>query len=51
MTKIEKHQGENSGWTIDLMIKQNINISKFKSRSSSSYIKLSKELYHLKSFD
>ena len=30
MTKIQKYQAEDSGWTIDLVIGQNIYISEYK---------------------
>ena len=30
MTKIQKYQAEDSGWTIDLVIGQNIHISEYK---------------------
>ena len=46
MRKIQKYQAEASGWIIYLVKEQNINTSKYKPLSSSSYIKLSKELNH-----
>ena len=46
MTKIQKYHAEGSGWTIGSVIEQNINISKYKPLSGSSYIKLPKELNH-----
>ena len=30
MTKIQKYQAKDSGWTIDSAIKQNINVSRYK---------------------
>ena len=46
MTKILKYQAEGLGWTIYLVIEQNINILKYKSLSSSNDINLPKELNH-----
>ena len=46
MMKITKYQTESSGWTIDSVIEQNINFSKYKPLSGSSSIKLTKELNH-----
>ena len=46
MTKIRNYQPEFSGWTINSVIEKNINISKYKTLSGSSYIKLSKGLNH-----
>ena len=43
-TKIWKYQAEGSGWTINSVIEQNINNSKYKLLNSSSYIKLPKQL-------
>ena len=40
MTKIQKYKAKGLGKTIDSVAEQNINISKHKPRSSSSYIKL-----------
>ena len=48
MTKTQKYLAKGPGWTIDLVIEQNINVSKHKPGSSSSYIKLSKNLTHSK---
>ena len=42
MTKIQKYQAEDWGWTIDSVMVQNINFSKYKRVSERSYIKLSK---------
>lgn len=44
MTKIQRYQS--AGWTLDWVIKQNINNSKYKHLSGSSYTKLLKELNH-----
>ena len=30
MTKIQKYQAKDSGWTIDSVIKQNINVSRYR---------------------
>ena len=46
MKKVRRYQAEDSGWTIDSMIEQNINISKYKPLSCSSSIKLPKKLNH-----
>ena len=46
LTKTRKYQAEGSGWVIDLVTKQNINISKYKPLSGSTYIKLTKKLNH-----
>ena len=43
---MQKYQVESSGWTIDSVIEQNINFSKYKPLSGSGYIKLPKELNH-----
>ena len=55
MTRIWKYQTEGSGWTIDSVMEQNINISRYKPLYGISYTKLSKELNYsrnkcLKSF-
>ena len=42
--KKKKYQTEVSGWTIDSAIEQNLNVSKYKPLSVSSYIRLPKEL-------
>ena len=39
-------QIQGSGWTIDSVMEQKINISKYKPLSGSSYTNLPKELYH-----
>ena len=44
--KILKYQAEGLGWTIYLVIQQNINILKYKSLSSCNDINLPKELNH-----
>ena len=44
MIKIQKHQAEGLCWIINSVIEKNINISKYKPLSGSSYIKISKEL-------
>ena len=41
-----KAHAERSGWTIDSVMEQNINISKYKPLYGSSYIKLPKDLNH-----
>ena len=46
MTIIWRHQAKGPGWTTDSVIKQNIDVSKYKTISGSSYIKLPKELNH-----
>ena len=46
MTKIQKYQAEGVGSTIDSVIEQKINFSRYKPLSGSSYVKLSKELNH-----
>ena len=46
MTNIRKFQAKGSGWTINSVIEQNINVSKHKLLSGSSYIRLQKELNH-----
>ena len=46
ITKIQKYQEEESGWTNSLVIEQNINNPKDKPLRGSNYIKLSKELNH-----
>ena len=46
MTKIRKYQTEKSSWTIDLVIEQNINVSKYQPLNDSSYIILPKYLSH-----
>ena len=48
MTKIEKNQAEGSSQTIDLVIEQNIDVSKQKPLSGTSYIKLPQKLNHIK---
>ena len=42
--KTRKYEAEDSIWSIDSVIEQNINVSKKKSLGSSPYIKLWKEL-------
>ena len=44
----KKCLGKGSGWIIDSVIDHNINISKYNPLAGSSYIKLPKELHHLK---
>ena len=46
MKKIWKYYSEGSGWTIDSVIEQNIDISRYKLLSGSNYIKFPKELNH-----
>ena len=46
MTKVQKYQVKGSGWTMYSVREQNISISKYKSLSSSSYIKLAIKLNH-----
>ena len=41
--KARKYQAESSGWTIDSVIEQNIDVSKYKPLSGSNCIKLPKE--------
>ena len=48
MANIQKYQAEVSSWIIDSIIERNINISKSKPQSDSSYIKLSNKLNHVK---
>ena len=42
----QKHLGKGSGWIIDLVIDQNINISNYNLLAGGSYIELPKELDH-----
>ena len=44
MTKVWRYQAEVSGWNMDSMIEQNINISKYKPLKCSSCTELSKKL-------
>ena len=48
ISNIQKVLGKVSGWIIDSVIDQNINTSKCNILAGSSYIKLPKELNHLK---
>ena len=45
---MQKSLGKGSGWIIDSVIDHTINISKYNYLSGSSYIKLPKELDHLR---
>ena len=47
---IQNSLGKGSGWIIDSVIDNNINISKYDPLAGRSYIKLPKELSHPKSF-
>ena len=46
ITNIQKSLGKGSGWIIDSFIDHTIRISKYNRLAESSYIKLTKELYH-----
>ena len=48
LTNIQKSLGKGSGWVIDSVIDHAISISKYNPLAGSSYIKLSKELDHLR---
>ena len=48
ITNIQKYLGKDSGWIIDLVVEHNISISKYNPLAGSSYIKLPKELDHLR---
>ena len=48
ISKIQKSLGNGSGWIIDSVIDHTIGISKYNPLAGSSYIKLPKELVHLR---
>ena len=48
ISKIQKSSGNGSGWIIDSVIDHTIGISKYNPLAGSSYIKLPKELVHLR---
>ena len=48
VSKIQISLGQGSGWIIDSVIDNSINISKYNPLAGSSYIKLPKELEHPK---
>ena len=48
ISKIQKSLGNGSGWIIDSVIDHTIGISKYNPLAESSYIKLPKELVHLR---
>ena len=48
ISNIQKSTGKGSAWIIDSIIDRNIDISKYNPLAGSSYIKLPKELNHLK---
>ena len=48
MPNIQKSLEKGLGWTIDLVIDNDINVSKYKPLAGSSYIELPKELNHAK---
>ena len=48
ISRVQKSLGKVLGWTNDPVLDDNINISKYNSLAGSSYLKLPKELDHLK---
>ena len=48
ISNIQKSLGQGSGWIIDSVIDNNVNVSKYNIIAGSSYIKLPKELDHLR---
>ena len=46
ISNIQKYLGKGSGWIFDSVINNNINVSKHNPLTSSSYMKLPKELHH-----
>ena len=48
MPNIQKSLEKGLGWTIDLVIDNDINVSKYKHLAGRSYIELPKELNHTK---
>ena len=48
ITIIQKSLGKSSGWNVDSVIDPTVTISKYNPLAGSNYIKLPKELHHLR---